>query len=205
MKPLPKIISYFTKDTPYEWQAEGLKKSCEFHSLEHEISAINHSGSWEMNCIYKPIYILEMLQKHKKDVLWIDCDAVIENRPKWVGAFESDIALRVSPYCENNHPSKIFSGTLFCNYTAKCADILKIWAENCLKEIANPKRTEEVWDQIILRDAIRNFSTELQVGLLPIEYLKIDGHPIHSRECQDAYIVQHQASRMFKKWVNASS
>jgi hypothetical protein len=205
MKPLPKIISYFTKDTPYEWQAEGLKKSCEFHSLDYEINSVRNAGSWEMNCIYKPIYILEMLKKHQTGVLWIDCDAIIENRPKWVGAFESDIAIRVSPDCDCDHPSKVFSGTLFCNYNAKCAKIIKKWAENCLKEISNLGRKEEVWDQIILRDVIRNFSTDLQVGLLPIEYLKIDGHPIHSSQCENAFIVQHQASRMFKKWVNASS
>lgn len=202
MEPLPTIISFYTKDSPYEWEAEGLINSCKNFSLECEIEGVPSAGSWELNCAYKPLFILRMLQKLKKGVLWVDCDAVFECHPESIPAFKADIAVRSHPECHTDHIAKINSGTFFANYTPAGVEIVKTWAEHSLKELSSPDRKEEFWDQTTLRDVIKKFNKPAEIGLLPLEYLKIFDHPLHVVECANPVIVHHQASRLYKSWMN---
>jgi hypothetical protein len=201
MNPLPTIISFYTKDSPYQYFAEALQKSCADLSLEIEIEPAVSAGSWEMNCAYKPLFILKMLQKLKRGILWVDSDAVFVRRPEVLKAFEADIAVRAYPECPLDHISKIGSGTFYANYTPASLELVRRWAELSLKELGRPDRREEFWDQVSLRDAIRLFDRPASIGLLPLEYMKIFDHPLHERECPNPVIVHNQASRLCKKWM----
>ena len=205
MGPLPTIISFYTKNSPYEWHIESLVKSCKDYYLEIEVEGIESSGSWEMNCAYKPLFILKMLQKLKKNVLWVDSDAVFVRGLEALPSFQADIAIRVYPECAIHHVSKIGSGTFYANYTSPAIELVQLWAEISLKELSRAGRTEEFWDQVSLREAVRVYNRPANIGLLPLEYMKIFDHPQHVLECQNPVIVHTQASRMCKKWMNASS
>lgn len=205
MKPLPTIISFYTKNTPYESQIEGLLRSCEEFSLDVQVEGIDSAGTWEMNCAYKPLFILKMLQKIKKNVLWVDSDATFVRPLEALAAFEGDIAVRAYPECPIDHISKIGSGTFYANYTQASLELVKLWAELSLKELGRPDRETEFWDQVSLRDAVRLYDKPAIVGLLPLEYMKIFDHPIHVKECLNPVIVHHQASRLFKKWISVNS
>lgn len=201
MKNIPLVISFFTQNTPYQWHADALIKSCKELDIDHDVEGIPSAGSWEINCAFKPIFILKMLKKHKRPLLWLDCDATIERNLEFTPAFTADVAVRISPECASDHPSKIYSGTLFINYTQAAIDLITQWATKSMQELEDKNRKEEFWDQTTLKEVIKNFSESIEIGLLPIEYLKIFDHPIHEELCKNPIIVQHQASRLLKKWI----
>jgi|GEM_PF-574818 len=148
----PLIISFYTKDTPYQLDAHHLMASCDLFGLEHHIEGIDSHGSWELNCAFKPFFIAQKLQQLKRPVLWVDADAVFARKPTPLKVFEKDFAVYVQAELPSNHPSKIRSGTIYVNATEKGMDVLKKWAQECQRLLINPERTEEFWDQIALRN-----------------------------------------------------
>lgn len=202
MKTLPIIISFYTKDSPYEWHAEALGQSIKNLGLDYDIQGIASLGSWEANCAYKPLFILEMLQKHRHSVLWVDSDAVFMRTLEWIDAFSADIAVRVNHGLSCEHPSKIVSSTIYIDFNEKSFHLIKKWAEACLEALLKKDRTEEVWDQQVLTFVLKNHLSNFTVGMLPREYLKIFDHPEDEEKCKNPIIIQNQASRFLKKWMN---
>ncbi|HEX4839686.1 MAG TPA: putative nucleotide-diphospho-sugar transferase [Rhabdochlamydiaceae bacterium] len=191
----PLIISFYTKETPYQLDAHHLMASCDQFGLEHHIEGIDSHGSWELNCAFKPFFIAQKLQQFKRPVLWVDADGVFARKPTPLKVFEKDFAVYAQAELPSNHPSKIRSGTIYVNATEKGMDVLKKWAQECQRLLINPERTEEFWDQIALRNV---YLIEQKLGRLPLSYIKILGHPIDVK-CPHPVIIHCQASRHAKK------
>lgn len=191
----PLVISFYTKDTPYQLDAHHLIASCDKFALEHHIEGIESHGSWELNCVYKPFFIAEKLQQFERPVLWVDVDAVFVQKPKILKVFEKDFAVYSQTDLNPDHPSKIRSGTIYVNYTEKGGNVLKSWAKECQRLLVDPKRTEEFWDQIALRNV---YLADKHLGRLPLSYIKILGHPVDVK-CPNPVIIHCQASRHAKK------
>lgn len=191
----PLVISFYTKNTPYQLNAHHLKASCEKFGIEHHIEGIDSHGSWELNCAYKPFFIAEKLLQFERPVLWVDADAIFVQKPKLLKVFEKDFAIYAEPDLPSDHPSKVRSGTIFINSTERALQILKSWAHECRKLLTDPSRTEEFWDQIALRNIAL---AEKNLGRLPLSYIKILGHPVDAK-CPKPVIIHSQASRHAKK------
>ena len=202
MNKFPLIVSYYTKDTVYQLEVQNLIASCEKWGLEHHIEPILSYGSWEKNCCYKPFFLMEKMQQFKRPLFWVDADAVFESAPKWQEVFSKDLAIRLNKDLDDSHPSKVISGSVYINATSNAAKVLKLWGEECIRSFSDPERKEEVWDQIALRDAIRN--AEADIGVLPLEYTAIVGNLSDEREAGEVVIAHYQASRRFKKIINNS-
>ena len=50
---IPTVVSYYTKNTPYEDEIKHLIASCEKFGIPYEIDGIPNLGSWEKNCCYQ--------------------------------------------------------------------------------------------------------------------------------------------------------
>jgi hypothetical protein len=190
----PLVISFYTKDTPYQLNAHHLSASCEKFGLKSHIEGIDSHGSWELNCAYKPFFIAQKLQQFQRPVLWVDADAVFVRKPKPLKVFENDFAVYSEADLAPDHPSKIRSGTIFINYTEKGMGVLKNWAQECQRLLVDPHRTEEFWDQIALRNV---YLAEKNLDHLPLSYIKILGHPVDAK-CPNPVIIHCQASRHTK-------
>ena len=59
----PLVISFYTKNTPYEAEVQNLIDSCRRFDLPHQIEGVESFGSWEMNCAFKPYFILKQLKQ----------------------------------------------------------------------------------------------------------------------------------------------
>jgi hypothetical protein len=59
-----------------------------------------------------------------------------------------------------------------------------------------------MWDQDALRKVLFEKEHEALFSHLPSEYSKIVGHPGDEAECVDPVIIQNQASRRYKRWIN---
>lgn len=80
------MASFYTPD--YAEHAERLRASCHRFGYRHWIAPVECRGSWEKNCARKAEFIRMALLASDEDVLWLDADAVIEQRIE--GALEFD-------------------------------------------------------------------------------------------------------------------
>ena len=201
MSVLPLVISFYTLNTPYEEEVKYLQASCDAFQIESQIEGVPCSGSWEMNCAFKPIFILKKMEECKRPLLWVDADAVFVRPLEPLSVFNSDLGVRIYP-CPDDHPSKIVSATVFINNTKKARAVVKLWAEECLLMLKEEGRTQEMWDQDALRRVLYTKEHGAKFDPLPVEYSKIVGHVGDEEQCQNPVIVQNQASRRYKRWIN---
>lgn len=194
----PVIISFYTKETPYQIEVQNLIASCQKFGLEYEICSIDSQGSWELNCSYKPFFILEQLEKLRKPLLWVDADGVFTKMPFWQEAFESDLSVRIEPV-PDHHPSKVISSTVFVR--PEGSDLIRKWIQHCRDMLLDTKRKQEFWDQIALRDVV--LQAKDRVAPLPLSYAKIFDHPKDQMQIDEPVIEHYQASRRFKAIINA--
>ncbi len=196
----PLIVSCFTKDTPYEKEALDLIESCKNFDLEFVIEGFTSLGSWEKNCCYKADFILEKLKQYQKPVLWIDVDGYIVKPLNFFNDLTCDMCAFIDHDLPNDHPSKLRTSTLFCNYSEKSITLIKNWISSCKTSLAAKERSE-VWDQAVLRD-IALKQTEASILDMPLTYLAIASHLKDASQVKDPHIVHTQASRLYKKYIN---
>ena len=188
----------------YQIDVKSLIASCEKWHLAYHIEPIESFGSWELNCGYKPFFILSKLQEFKRPLFWVDVDAVFLQAPEYLAEFAADLAVRINASCASDHPSKVMSSSVFVNPTPEAMTLLKHWASECYQKLSDPKRTGEYWDQVGLRDVIFSKRHQARVVNLPHAYVAIDGHPVDKKEILNPVIMHYQASRRYKKLINAN-
>ncbi len=203
MDRFPLVVSFYTLDTPYEEEVQRLIHSCKHFNIEHLIEGIPSTGSWEMNCAFKPLFLLKKLEELKRPLLWVDADAVFMQMPSVLDVFVKDLGVRLYD-CPDDHPSRVVTATLFVNSTEGSIKLIRLWALECLSMLQEKDRTKEVWDQDALRRVLFEKEHKSTWGALPDAYSIIAGHPEDER-CPSPVIVQNQASRRFKKWINLRS
>ena len=201
MSQFPVIISFYTQNTPYQIEAHNLAASCQKWNLRHYIKGIPSFGSWELNCAFKPFFILGELLEKREPMLWVDCDGVFERAPEWINAFESDLSARRDPALSEDHPSKVISSTVYVNNTPGAEQLLRSWAVHAKQMLMDDEREVEFWDQMALARAIYNH-TDVSVRDLPLAYAKIFDHPEDLKAVPDPVIVHYQASRRYKHQVS---
>jgi len=195
---LPLFVNYYTLDTGYEQEVKNLIQSCEKLSLETDFVGIDSKGSWEHNCCHKPQFLLKMLEKHKRPIVWIDADAVILKKPLFFDSLECDIALRIYDDLPLEHPSKVNTATVYLQNTEQVKELLKLWEARCHYVLEN--KIGGSWDQSALRDVLFQEGSPITVKPLPDSYCTIYDKKITPLE--NAVILQYQASRLFKKVIN---
>lgn len=206
MKDFPLIVSFYTKDTLYQLEVQNLIASCEKWGLEHHVEPIASFGAWDRNCSYKPFFLMQMLQKFERPLLWVDADAAFIQRPEPEDFSDSwDFAVRINERCEDTHPSKVISATVFVNRTEGAAKVLRAWGQGCIDSFANQDRREEVWDQIVLRDVVLQGVLGSHIAPLPLRYTAIFDHAGDQEEISNVVIGHYQASRRLKKLVNGQA
>ncbi|HSW86869.1 MAG TPA: hypothetical protein VLG49_05150 [Rhabdochlamydiaceae bacterium] len=202
MHNFPVVISFYTKHTFYQMEVQNLIESCNRFGLEQSIEGVDSFGSWELNCAYKPFFILQKIKQLQRPVLWVDADGMFVRQPECIPVFSSDFATRINEECDDAHPSKVISSTVFANYSEEGVAILEAWAEECRKALTCETRKEEFWDQVALRDAIALKKHSAVIRPLPLSYARIFDHP-HDLKQQEPPVIEHyQASRRFKKFIN---
>jgi len=200
MDTLPLVVSFYTLDTPYEEEVKYLQASCQKLGIDHVIEGVPSAGSWEMNCAFKPLFILQKMMEYKRPLLWVDADAVFVRSLEFVEAFLADVGVRLYD-CPDDHPSRIVTATLFVNTTAFAKEVIELWAKECISMLSEKNR-KEVWDQDALRRVFLAHRHRGNFAALPEVYSKIVGHPEDEEKCIDPIILQYQASRRYKRWIS---
>jgi len=176
-------VAYCTKGA-YEAEVQKLRESMEKLKLPHQIRVIYSMGTWQKNCLYKPIFIKEMLQKYSKPVLYVDADAVFHKSPELFNTLSADFAVH---YFRN---AQLASGTLFFNNSVAAFNLLDAWIE---RNRNYPKdRDQDNLQRVLEKPGWKN---RLRIHYLSAEYCKIfDLAP----EVKDPVIEHFQASRRLR-------
>jgi hypothetical protein len=179
-----KIVSGYTKDTPYEQEVQFLIESFKkYNIINYEIIKYTNFGSWSKNCQYKAYIIQEQLKKYNIPIVWLDADAVLYDYPNLFDSIDKDIA-----FCD--YYGGVASGTLYMKPTETIMNLCKEW-------ISLNNKDSSVWDQNNLTTLINKYN--IPYYKLPVTYCKID-----FAKCSDKIIIgQNQASRRFKKLINS--
>lgn len=200
----PLIISFYTKDSPYETWAQDLKKSCEEFGLEYDIEGIDSIGSWYKNCCYKPQFILKKLQEHKRPLFWVDADSVFLKKPILLNTLDCDLASR-SFFFKRFFDHKGFaSGSLYVNYNPVVLQTLKNW-EIFYKEVPNAGiKSGDDWYLSVL---LHHMGSNLRIYDLPPEYNAQTFTFNEDLNCHlgDIVILDRHGSIYYKKVVEKSS
>jgi len=186
----PIFISYYTKNTGYENEYKKLENSLIKFKLNYEIVAIDSKGSWFDNCFYRTEFIKNMLNKHKRPVIWVDCDAIIQQYPELLFNLK-DIDFACHLRLRKNGGTELLGGTMFFNNSKASIDLLDKW-----KELVNNDGLKRKYklDQSYLHEAVNSLK-QLKTFNLPATYCQIfdlmknSGNPV---------IEHFQASRRLK-------
>lgn len=184
------IVSYYTRDTYYEGVArDHIIKSVEELKLPHIIKEIGNLGDWQKNTHYKATFVAEMLQSGK-DVVFVDCDAVIHSYPILFDTIDTDIAYH--HYCPSGHPhrNELLSGTMFFKNNDRVAELVAEWQKALLKSA--------IWEQKILAEVVDTYKKRGKISItnLPPQYCTIFDFMSHVK---DPVVEHFQKSRLYRR------
>jgi hypothetical protein len=134
----PVFISFHTPNGNYPGLAVQLRRSLERFALEHDIHCVPSFADWSQGCRFKSSFILQMLFKHRRPVVWMDVDTEVVNYPELLFGPE-DFAI-YNWFADSNHHLEEaigrgeYSGSLLCSggvqkwgYTAPALELLMRW------------------------------------------------------------------------------
>jgi hypothetical protein len=191
--PYPLIVSFYTRNTPYEAEAARLRASCQALHLPHRIVPVDPTGSWERNCALKASIIHDAWRTADTPVLWVDADATI-NRPPNLLTHLPNLNADFALFLYDGW--RTLSGTLWFNQTDHAAALLDRWQHACTTRPA-------VWDQLLLDLAWEEttLETTLTTAWLPARYCRIAGLDTDA-DLTSAIVAHGQASRTLKGEVS---
>ena len=183
-----RIISMFTRNTPYEKEVEHLRQSLETFDLPHTIYPIDSKGSWEKNCQQKANCLLQALESYSSNIVWVDADAIINQPPVLFDQLQCDLA-----FYRFFLDRRVRSGTLFLRNQAITKKFVKSWIKlNDSNSELDQVNLQTVWE--------KSFKKSLKVKILPQSYCKIfDKYMLEGAE---PVITHYQASRRFKSGIH---
>jgi len=195
------FVGYYTRLTPYQIvMSTKLLPSLEKWNLDYDIEGIDDRGNWFANTSYKAEFILNMLNKHKQDVCFLDADATIEKFPELLFKIPQkyDFACHFLDWYlhwrnQRGHANReLLSGTMVFRYNPKVLALMEIYIEECRKH-------PMVWEQKILQGVLAK-DKNVKILNLPASYcavVKFDNKvPDYIEE---PVIIHWQASRKYKK------
>ncbi len=120
------IVGYYTINTPYEEEAQGLIGSCKKLGLNHDIIGVKSLGDWQSNTRFKAKFMLDMLNKHPNmRLLYVDCDAEIHSLPNLFINYSADIAVRFQDF--NYRKNECLSGTIYMENNLRTRKLCELW------------------------------------------------------------------------------
>jgi len=184
---MPLFVSFYTKGTGYENEAKKLIASLRAFGIRHEVDEIDSRGSWINNVRYKVDFILNKLITHKRDIVWVDADAIINRRPVLLRNLKN---LSAHFRLRKDGTKELLTGTLFVPYTEQAIEIMRAWKETT-------ETMPDTWEQKTLQ-GIYNACGGNGFDILPKSYCHIFDS---GGDVSESHIVHYQASRQYKRVI----
>jgi hypothetical protein len=180
------IVSFYT--SLYEEHSRNLKASLDKYSLKYDIQKMASRSNWKANCLHRSNFLIEMMQKHNDDVLWLDADAVVLQYPTLLYEIDKDIDLA----WYDREGKEFMLGTSYWKNSPLVKHLLMDWVANC--DVSSSALSQKDFMRLFQQ----KYVGKLLVQTLPESYCHIFDKP----ELQEpAVIVHHQLSRKMKNII----
>lgn len=218
-----KIISMYTKNTPYEEEIKELGHSCNKFEMDYKFYPIVNLKDWVKNTQQKAEVIQQALNEFTCDIVWLDADAVILKKPVLFDQLVNSnnfhlyihrayhlpikmgdlgivefIRRNISNYIKRRkHPNgEVISNSIYLKNCHKTKELVSKWVE------LNERQRE--WDQRNLQEILDLEHNEYISKQLPKEYARIlpKGNQLATLNNGNNYIGQKQASRDYRKTIH---
>lgn len=182
MKPI--ICSFFTPD--YVHLAKRMVESVRSFGFETNVQVIEKiNGRWIDTIYWRAQFIQIMLVKHARDVVWLDCDAVMERYPYLFDNFQGDFGAHIHDF--RHRKSELLGGTMYFAHTPKTMELVDRWIK------LNNSMPQQKLSQWVLEEAVKGWDGKFVN--LPAQYCQIFDL---MKECGEPVISHWQASRQFR-------
>lgn len=88
-------------------------------------------GGYQEVCLYKPTIILKTLREHKRDIIWIDADCVVNELPVEMDNISHDMAA-VTRVHDMRTPH---SALILFRYNEKVLSFVQTWEQKCIDKL----------------------------------------------------------------------
>ena len=182
------VISGFTVKTQYEEEVKDLMRDLKRFNIPNEIFSYVSRGDWTKNTMVKAELFQEAMKKYPdKDIIWLDADAVIMQKPELFFELENHDFDICCHYLKTHYnPNELLSGTLAFRNNETTRQLVDDWVSD--KEVN--------WDQKKLQKLVDGkYKDKLKHLPLPIEYIKIKRRNEHDVYNIGGVIGHKQVSR----------
>ena len=169
------LISFYSDiedRTYYSDHASRLIAECETLGIPHNIKEKPSLGTYQLNCLSKPAYILNLLEELDQPLLWVDIDSKIHKPLDIFDAFDSsstDMVLATA----NGMLSGIKASPLYFGNTSMAREFLKAWIGAGRDVVENNKG---VFDHEPLFPLVQMFNNKMNMKFVGPEYCIWPGH-----------------------------
>lgn len=182
------IVAFHTDDAFYTEEAARCRKRLEQLGLPHDFTSVPKNGSWVENCARKPEFLLDVRQRLRGPLLYIDVDAFVHRDPwPYLADYDGDMAAYI------HGDGKLWSGTILLQDTPRAVLLLRDWLER-------QKKAPDSYDQFVLQQAIEDDESgekSYRFQRLPLELVFIADR-VYPYVYGQALIEHLQASRVSK-------
>ena len=122
------LISFYSDiedRTYYSDHAKRLISECEELKNPYDIRHKESLGSYQLNCLSKPQYILNMIEELNRPVLWMDIDSKIHKPLDIFDQFEEDVDMVLAT--ANGMLSGIKASPLYFGNTENAKNFIREW------------------------------------------------------------------------------
>jgi len=149
IKPILCSYYYDPDGNRYSNFAEKLKRDCERFNIEYEIIVPDGISDFYLSMPsyadkrhwlprYKPTYLLDAIERHKRPIFYMDCDGKILKEPNWSEMNGCDIGYDIGVEAkERNDLLGGIPAATYYNYTEMALNFLKVWKYKCDNIMSN--------------------------------------------------------------------
>jgi len=169
-----KLISFYSDiegTTYYSDHAKRLIEECKSLDIPYDIRKKESLGSYQLNCLSKPQYILNMMEELNQPVLWMDIDSKLH---KILDAFDSfDESIDMVFSTANGQISGMKASPLYFGNTSMSKQFIEAWIQTGKDILENNKG---VFDHEPLFALIPIFVNKMNLRFVGPEYCTWPGH-----------------------------
>ena len=171
------LISFYTdidNRTYYSDHAKRLQENCQTLNIPIDIIKLESQGDYRLNCLAKPKFILEMMQKKQKPVVWMDVDSIIHEELTVFDTVETyDIGFAA---VHNN----IKASPIYLNYNPLVLEFIQNWIDDCDTIVNN---NIPVFDhEVLIGMTLQKYHNKMKIFAVGIAYAIWPGIPVNLEE-----------------------
>ena len=168
------LISFYSDiedNAYYSNHASRIKSECKSLLIPYDIREKESLGTYQLNCLSKPAFILNMLEELNRPVLWVDIDSKLHKTLDIFDTFDSSTDMVLST--ANGMLSGIKASPLYFGNTDNAKNFIRAWIDTGRDIIENNKG---VFDHEPLFPLVEMFSKTMNMKFVGPEYCIWPGH-----------------------------